>query len=225
MVQKTKRNLLLSVLGIIVIVFLVFKFGIPLLVNASLFLSGSRNNERSVNQNPSFIAPPIINPLPQATSSANIIISGIASKNQTISLYVNDNLIDKMKTKNDGTFSFNESIKEGENTIKTKAIENNRESEFSNPVVIAFKNAPPSLNISSPTDGQSFSKDQNVAEIKGATDQDVKVTINGFWAIADSIGNFSYKFPLQAGENKIKIEAVDLAGNKTEKEIKATYSP
>lgn len=213
-------------LGIVVVVFVMLKFGIPLLVNISLFLSGSKDNqEQLASQNPSFVAPPIVNPLPQATSSAKIIISGIASKDQTISLYINDSLIDKAKTKNDGAFSFNESIKEGENTIKTKAIENNRESEFSNPVVITLKNAAPTLNVSSPTDGQSFSKDQNIAEIKGATDQDVKVTVNGFWAIADSIGNFSYKFTLQAGENKIKIEAVDLAGNKTEKEIKVNYSP
>jgi len=203
-----------------------FKLGIPLLINISLFLSGAKGSqEQSQNYDPSFIAPPILNPFPQATSSANIIIAGIASKDQTISLYINDNLVDSMKTKDDGAFSFKETIKPGENTIKAKATVENRESDFSNALTTSLKSSPPFLKIISPSDGQSFSKDQNITEIKGTTDSDVRITINGFWAIADGSGNFSYRLPLQNGENKIKIIAEDIAGNKKELEIKVTYSP
>ncbi len=225
MEQKTKKNLLLSVLGIILVILLIFKFGIPLLINLSLLLSGSKTNqEQSQNHDPSFIAPPILDPFPEATSSANIIVSGIASKDETISLYINDSLIDSAKTKDNGTFSFKETITAGESTIKAKAIAGNKESEFSSALTTSFKSAPPSLKISSPSNGQSFSKDQNVTEVKGTTDSDVKVTVNGFWAISDDQGNFSYRLPLQNGENKIKIVAADTAGNKTEKEIKVNYS-
>lgn len=223
---KTKKNLFLSILGIIVVMFLMFKFGLPLLVNLSLFLSGSKGNqEQSENKNPSFIPPPILNSFPQATSSANITISGIASKNQTINLYINDDLISETETNDDGSFSFKETVKPGENTIKAKAVVDDKESEFSQPTTIIFKNAPPSLSINSPSDGQSFGKDQNMADVNGSTDQDVKITVNGFWAITDSDGSFSYSLPLQNGENKIKIIASDVAGNRTEKEIKVTYSP
>jgi bacillopeptidase F len=100
-----------------------------------------------------------------------------------------------------------------------------KESEFSNVLTVAFKSAPPSLNLDSPSDGQSFSKDQNTATVKGVTDPDVKVTVNGFWAITDSQGNFSYDLPLQNGDNKITVIATDMAGNKNEKDIKVTYSP
>lgn len=224
--QKTKKNLLLSVLGIILVILLIFKFGIPLLINISLFFSGSKSNQdqQSQNHDPSFIAPPILDPFPQATSSANVIISGIASKDQTISLYINDSVVDSAKTKDDGGFSFKETISIGESTIKAKAVVGNKESEFSNTLTTSFKSAPPSLKISSPTDGQSFSKDQNVVEVKGTTDSDVKVTVNGFWAITDDQGNFSYRLPLKNGENKIKVVASDVAGNRTEKEIKVNYS-
>lgn len=226
METRSKKNLFLSVLGIVLIMFLMFKFGLPLLINLSLFLSGSKDNQEQLkNQDPSFIAPPILNSFPQATSSADIIISGIASKNQTINLYINENLIDKIKTKDNGSFSFKEKISTGENVIKTKAVVGDKESEFSEIITTVFKNAPPSLNISSPTDGQSFAKDQNIAEIKGVTDIDVKVTVNGLWAITDNNGNFLYRLPLQNGENKIKVVAVDIAGNKTEKEIKVNFSP
>ena len=222
--QKTKKNLLLSVLGIILVLLLVFKFGIPLLINLSLFLSGSKGGEAQLENKAFFISPPILNSFPQATSSANIIISGISSKDQTIKLYINDGFVEETKTKEDGTFSFEEEIKLGENTIKVKAVVGDKESEFSKSITIALKSAPPSLNVSSPSDSQSF-KDQNTVDIQGTTDPDVKITVNGFWAITDSDGSFSYRLPLQSGENKIKITATDIAGNKTEKEIKVTYSP
>lgn len=223
--EKTKKNLLLSVLGIILIMFVVFKFGLPLLINLSLFLSGSRTNqEQSKIQSPSFIDPPILNPFPAATSSADIIISGIASKDQTINLYINGALINETKAQDDGDFSFEETIKPGENTIKVKAIVGKKESEFSKSMTVALKSSPPFLNVSSPSDGQSF-KDQNMVDVHGTTDSDVKITINGFWAITDSQGLFSYSLPLKNGENKIKIIATDIAGNKTEKEVMVTYSP
>lgn len=224
--QKTKKNLILSVLGIIIVILLAFKLGVPFLVNLSLFLSGSKNNqEQSKIQAPTFIAPPILNLLPQATSSANIIITGMGSKNQTIKLYINGNLIDSIATKDDGSFLFKETITPGDNVIKAKTIMQGKESDFSDPITTILKSAPPALNVNSPSDGQSFSKDQNMANVKGTTDADVKVTVNGFWAITDSNGNFSYNLPLQNGDNVIKIAAVDMAGNKTEKEIKISYSP
>jgi hypothetical protein len=225
MEQKTKKNLALNVLGIILVTLLVFKFGVPLLVNFSLFLSGSKNKEEVKVQNPSFIAPPVLDSFPEATASGDIIISGIASKDQAIDLYVNGDLIDTVKAGKDGGFIFKETIKPGENIIKAKSSVNDKESNFSNTVITVFKNAAPSLNINSPTDGQSFSKDQNIANVRGKTDTDVKVTVNSFWAITDSNGNFSYSLPLQNGDNKIKIAATDLAGNKKELEIKVTYSP
>lgn len=223
--RKTKKNFTLSILGIIFIFLFAFKFGIPLLINLTVFLSDSQNKDEISVQSPSFIAPPVLDSFPQATSSANIIISGIASKNQTIYLYINDDLVSTSKTNADGRFLFKETIKSGENIIKAKAIVSNAESEFSNNITTAFKNSLPPLTISSPSDGQTFSKDQSIAGIRGITDPNVKVTVNGYWAITDDNGNYSYNLPLQSGDNKIIIIATDIAGNKSEKEIKVNYSP
>lgn len=224
MVQKTKKNLLISVLGIVLIILLALKFGIPLLVNLSLLLSGSQK-KNEVIQNSSFIAPPILDSLPQATNSGSIVVSGAASKKQDVNLYINDSLIDTVKTRDDGRFSFKETIKPGENSVNARVTVDGKESDLSNTAIIVFKSAPPFLAISSPSENQSFSKDQNIAEIKGSTDTDVKITINGLWAITDDSGKFAYELPLQNGENRIKVTATDIAGNKTEKEIKVTYSP
>lgn len=224
--QQSKKNLFFSLIGIILVLLIIIKFGIPLLVNFSLFVSSSKDTQDEAKNNiRSFVPPPILNPIPSATSSAEVIISGFASPNQNIELYINNQLIDKVSVNDKGTFSFTEKISTGENIIKTKAIIDNKESEFSQSISVMLRNKPPSLNIDSPVNGESFSKDQSTIDIVGKTDIDVKVTINGFWAISDRSGNFSYRLPLSDGENKIQVVAEDLAGNKTEKELKVTFSP
>lgn len=226
--KQSKNNLIFSILGILIVFLILFKFGVPFLINFSLLVSGTKNSSETVkNDTSAFISAPVLNPLPTATNSAKTTISGIASSDQTISLYLNDEVIDKMKTEKDGSFSFKEIILDkGENTIKTKAVtKDNKLSDFSETVIINYKSDPTTLSIDNPSDGQSFSKDESPINIVGKTDPGVKVTINDLWAIVNSNGNFSYKLPLQNGENTIKIVATDEAGNKTELERKVNYSP
>jgi len=222
--QQSKKNLFFSLLGIILVLFILFKFGIPLLINFSLFIAGSKDDEQIKNNERAFVPPPILNSMPSATSSADVVISGFATAKQDVELYINDNLIDKTTADGKGLFSFDTKINSGENIIKAKTIMDNKESEFSQPISVTFRNKAPELKIDSPTDGQSFSKDQSSIDVRGTTDPDVKITVNDFWAITDSSGRFSYRLPLSGGENNIKIVAVDTAGNKTEKEIKVNSS-
>ena len=224
--KQTIKNLILSVLGIIIILIALIKFGIPLLVNLSLFVSGTKNQDQSTRNTSTFIPPPVLNSDHYATNSAQVKISGSASPNQVIDLYINGNLVDKTETKDDSSFSFETLLVPGENIIRAKAItENGKESSLSESLTITFKGDAPSLEIKSPQDDQVFSKDKNSVEIKGATDPYVRITINNFWAIIDENNNFSYTLTLKDGENEIKIVAQDQAGNKTEKTLKITYSP
>lgn len=223
---RSKKNLLLTVFATILIVVIAIKFGVPMIINFTLFISGSKNFDQNAKiEDRSFIPPPILNSMPSATNSANIVLLGVSSQNHTIILYVNDALVDKIKAQKNGTFSFKYTLSENENAIKAKAENNGKESQFSSTLNISYKSTPPSLNINSPTDGQSFSKDQNTVDVKGETDAQAKVTVNDFWAITDQNNKFSYILPLKNGENLIKIVATDQAGNKTEKTIKVTYSP
>ncbi len=224
--KQSRKNLILSILGIFIVLVLLIKFGIPLLVNFSLFVSQTKSSSEPTKQNAaSFINPPTLNPMPNATNSARITISGSASQNQTIDLYVNDSLIDKTSVNEDGNFSFDVNLNKGENKIKAKANQDKKESDFSDTLNITYKSSEPVLEVTSPTDGQSFSKDQNTVQVAGKTDPGVRITVNEFWAIIDENNNFSYTLPLQNGDNQIKIVATDDAGNKTEKDIKVTYSP
>ena len=229
--KKSKRTILLSIIGIVIVLFLLFRYGIDLLVNFSTFISGSNNSQSSQgNSNQiNYIAPPILNPLVPATNSAQIVISGTASKNQTIDLYVNNIQTDQTQADNNGVFTFTETLKNGDNQIETKAENNGKQSAFSNTFDVALKNSPPTLNVSSPSDGQKFDKNSigsgNSINVTGNTDPGVNITVNGFWAVVDDNNNFSYNLPLQNGDNQIKIIATDQAGNKTEKDLKVNYSP
>lgn len=226
-VKKSVKNLFLSLVGILIVLTILVKFGIPLLVNASLFLSGARNDQESrIDYKNSFVPIPVLNTQEVATNSARFQVKGNALPNQTIMLYINGNLADKVSTDSNGNFSSMVTLSADKNIIKAKAIaSDDKESELSEGFLILFKISAPTLEISSPSDNQSFSKDQNTVEVNGKTDPQVRVTVNDFWAIIDDNNNFFYNLPLKDGVNEIKIMATDQAGNKTEKIMTVTYSP
>lgn len=226
--QRMKQRLVLTVVGTIVLLIVLVKFGLPALINFSLFLSSGSN--QSSSNNPSnqstYLTPPILNPIPTATNSASFDISGVAGAKQLVKLYINDTYIDSLTSKDDGSFIFKGvALSQGQNVIKAKVKNNTTESDYSSPWTITYINSAPSLSITQPADGQSFSGSQNASiTIAGKTDPDVRVTVNDFWAITDNNGNYSYNLHLQNGSNQIKVIATDTAGNKTEKDISVSYS-
>lgn len=225
--KKTKKQLYLSILGIVILVVLLFKFGIPALVNVSLFLSSlnNKNTAQVSNQSQSVVQPPTLTSSFTATNSATITVSGSASPKQTVELFVNDSQVDSITTKDDGSFSFsNVSLTQQQNTIKAKAQQGTTTSDFSDPLSIMYIQKAPNLTLDSPTDQQSFSGDKNSVIVRGKTDSDVKVTVNDFWAIVDANGNYSYNLHLQDGDNHITVVATDPAGNTTKREITVKYS-
>jgi hypothetical protein len=223
--RKTRKTIILATLGILILLFFLIKFGTTLLVGFSVFLAGNGNSQTLTNNNSSsYLTPPQLNPLPNATNSAQIVIAGSADKNEKIILYINGNTADNTDTDNNGNYSFNEALSQGESQIKVKAQKNNLTSDYSSTYTVSLINSAPTLSVDSPSDGQSFSKDQNSVTVTGKTDANITVTVNGFWAIISGNNSYSYNLPLQNGDNQIKVIAIDSAGNKTEKDLKVTYS-
>lgn len=222
--SNSKKTIILSLLGIIVLGVLIVKVGIPFIANLSLAVNNGKEDIPTQKKDV-FIAPPVLNTQPTATNSAMITISGIGASKKEINLYINGNLTDKTESKKDGTFRFEDvSLSKGENEIQTKIIDGTNSSDYSNTVTVTYKNSAPSLNINSPHDGDSFSKDSNTTSVTGQTDPGVKVTVNDLWAIVDEKGNFSYTLPLKNGDNPVKIVGTDEAGNRTEKSLTVKYS-
>ena len=222
--DQTKRNILITVIGITIILVLLWKFGVPLLATASFMLTGGKE-ETPTKQKLAYVAPPTLNSTYDATNSAQVTISGISVKNATVELLVNNTKVDSTQSDETGVFSFDSvPLDHGENTIRAQTSVSDVKSELSDSLTITYRNDAPVLSIDSPSDAAQFHKDDKHVDVKGKTDGGVKITVNDFWAIVDTDGNYSYTLPLHDGDNEIKVVATDTAGNKTEKSIKVTYS-
>jgi hypothetical protein len=225
--RKAVHNLIIFIIGFIILFVAIVVFGPNLLTDFSLYMEGPQGNSGSSNStnqqnNNTFVAPPNLNPIPNATNKPQINITGIGLKNQTIILFVNGDTVDKMSADSSNKFQFSSvTLQTGQNTIQVKAQDqNNQESDYSNSDTISYLKNPPSLSIDHPQDGQTISKSSSPSiNVSGQTDIGAKVTVNGDWAIVDDQGKYNYLYTLQSGDNDIKVMATDAAGNQTTKEI------
>ena len=212
------------VFGIVIIFVILVKYGIPLMANVALFISSSKDTQGTQEKTIAYISSPVLNPLLDATNSAQLIISGNADKNSNVELFVNDALKDNTTADKNGNFQFSYTLSKGDNNIKTRVSVDNKNSDFSDIMTISYKDSPPNLTIDSPSDGQKFSKDQNTTNVTGKTDAGDTVTVNGFIAIINDDGTYSYSLPLKNGDNKISVVSTDQAGNNDGKSITINYS-
>lgn len=230
--KEGKKQVYILVIGIILIVLLIFKFGITALTGvAKLFIKINELTSSTTSQQTEkneYIYPPIIDPMLSATNSAYLKVTGRSTiKNGKIQLLVNNSSKAETKIDKNGDFIFEEiEIEEGENTIKARIkTEENKLSDFSVEQKIYYAKKAPELEIFFPQEDSLFVRGEDEINIKGKTNPDNQVTINGYWALMSGDGTFSYFLKLNDGDNIIKIETIDKAGNKTTKDIKVTYQP
>lgn len=227
-VNKSKIQLYGSLIAIAVIIFGAFTFG-PFLLGATGSLidriTGKNGGAEKV-QTSADIQPPTLNPIPDATPSARININGETDYREgEVELYVNSALSDTTNISEDQTFEFEGvSLRQGSNSIRARIVINNKRSDFSSEEFITYSKSEPKLEVSFPSDKQEFRKADKQITVKGATDSENSVKVNGFVAIVDTAGNFSYDLNLNNGENKIAITATAPSGQITTKDITVSYS-
>lgn len=224
--NKSKQNLILSILGIGVILFILLRYGIPFLSDTSFFVGQLTSNNKSASkqtEDSKFVSSPILDPIPITTNNKSLKITGTALSGLTVELYLNGNKANDAKVDKNGNFEFTIDLTEGENIIKAKTISSDKKSDFSDSQTINYKKSNPNLTIDSPHDGDNLSGGNQIT-ISGKSDPQDNVTVNDFLAISDSFGNWSYNLTLTNGTNEIKVVATDQAGNKTEKSIRINYS-
>ena len=222
--KKSRNTLILSILGIIAILFLMFRYGLPLISDASFLFGRVTSSPDEVNktEDKGFLASPDLDTLPEATKEELVTVTGTSLGGEKVAIYLNGSLEEEVEVI-DGSFEKEIKLTDGGNIIKAKAKKGEMESEFSNSVNISLIKEGPELSIDSPSDTAEL-KGANPVEVKGNTDPDVTVTVNDFQAVSSSDGSYSYLLTLKEGGNEIKVVAVDSAGNKTEKTIRVNYS-
>lgn len=227
-IKKSKNQLYASLFGIVIVLFIAFNFGpgvIGTLGNIIDKVTGKTGQQELVKSDAN-IQPPTLDPIPAATPSASITITGkVDYQAGKVDLYVNGSLVDEVNIDNSQNFKFeNVNLFTGDNFIKTRLVVDNKKSDFSDEKKITYTKNAPKLDISFPSDHQNFTKADLQITIKGVTDPENSVNVNGFTAIVDNNGNFSYDYHLTNGDNKLTITATALSGQTITKEVTVSYS-
>ena len=221
---KKRAAALFAASGLILILVLVF--GIPAVFKLTSIILNTRKETVS-QSDPTFTpATPRLSQDFEATNSAQIKIDGVADGKIIVELFQNSNSQGTTIAGDDGTFSFDVNLLNGENNFTAQAISSaNKRSYQSDVYKISLLNKPPKLEFTDLKD--SFEVNTTPYNLAGVTDPGVTVTINDHFVFVDASGNFKYSLNLNSGDNKVVILARDKAGNETKKEvlIKSTATP
>lgn len=226
--KQSKKQFIIFGIGTIIIIFLLVQFAGSFLGLFGNIIFGIRGNDNEISQNnqiDEILFPPNLNNIPSATSSAQISISGTSDYTDgEVFLYVNDKEVDSVSLNNNQEFTFrNIDLEDGENRIKTYYSINNKQSDFSQEYIVTRSSERPMLEITSPSDGSTFKKADKKINVSGKTDPNSSVSVNGFRAVVNSEGEFSYLLELDEGDNRISVESTNEAGVKEIKEISVKY--
>lgn len=224
--QKTKKQIIIFAITIIVVLFIFFQFG-PSLLSLISNVTGSNNGPVIVNNDKNTLESPFINSIPSATDSASITIAGTSAYSDAqVELYVNGDSYDTVPLSSDQSFEFEGvKLKDGINLIKARVEKGDKKSNFTQTYNVIYSQGAPKLDVSSPSDNQEFTRGDQTITVQGTTDPDNNVTVNNFRAVVDGSGNFSYYLNLSEGDNNVVIVAQSQAGKKTEKTLKVKYKP
>lgn len=202
--------------------------GIPALIKMAIFLGSLRSSSLPIETKDTLPpSSPRLQPLPEATNSAQISIHGSAEPGSTVKIFLTGMPEKETIADNDGAFSHtNLVLTLGKNEIYAIAVDKaGNEGQQSERLTIFYDKTAPELEILEPSDGAEFFGEQNNIEIKGKTEAEAIIFINDHLIVVDKEGNFHYPLNLGEGDNQIKVIATDKAGNQAEQEIKVNYSP
>lgn len=225
--KKIFKKLVTSLVIFVVSIVILMYAGIPILTKTIIFFTSFRKENVTTNVTESvLINPPVLDSQNEATNSSSITVSGMADKESTVKISVNDNEAAKVMADKDAKFvAKNIKLKEGLNTIYATIIDKDLESSPSSSLTITYIKNPPKLDISAPNDGQRFIAESKNITISGETDPGNKVTVNARFAIVDAYGKFNFNMSLSDGDNNLKVVATDAAGNQTTVERKVNFTP
>jgi hypothetical protein len=224
--RKAQQRLLVAIGGSIGILVFIALFGLKILVGFSLLVDRMRGTSPTTAQSQSnLILPPVLEPLPEATYSATLAISGKGTAKMQAIIYVNDKQYKKLPVNDDGTFTLSDiAVDEGNVTISSKLTDDKgNTSDLSNIVTSTIDRKPPTLEVTKPDDGTKIQDGTHKAVVEGKTDEDGRVSVNDRIVVVRSDGSFTYSMPLSDGDNTLKIVASDPAGNQTTIERHVTY--
>ncbi len=210
---------------LIVVLVLIFTFGIKLLINGSLFVDSiSKSNQSSevkTNREDFVGLFRFDNPL-NATGAATIIVTGTVTNYDGVDFFLNGELVKTITPQSDGFSEEIGPLQPGKNQLYAVArSKSQKRNKTSDTFTIVYKNQKPKLEINQPTDNSTTSSQE--ISVSGTTDPETYIHINGAPVVVDAQSRFEITIKLNNGENKIEIVAEDIVGNQNSKTLIVNY--
>ncbi len=227
--KSARKRIVIGLLGSVAIIVIIAVFGLKLLIAFRVLVERIRGGGKPVQQttSQSVLVPPVLDPLPEATNSATITISGSAVAKDQVGLYINSAEYKRITVPDTGSFQFTDiPVDVGTVTASAKLIDTKQNtSDISNVITTTVDRTIPKLTIDSPSDNTTVNDGTHQVQISGLTDPNINVSISGRIVVVKADGSFIYSMPLNNGANKLEIVATDDAGNSTTVERNITYQP
>lgn len=214
------KTLVFVVLTLVLIGLIIYK-GVPFLVQMAGFFGDLKSSKELVeSQDTTLPAPPRLQALPSATNSAQVSLKGFSEAGSTVQIILNNELEKEVIADSGGSFVAEAIfLANGKNRLQAIAIDQAGNKSQESPILtIDFDQEPPALEVNQPEPAEKV-------EITGKTEPEATLKINERLIILDQEGNFRHSLNLEQGENKILVQAIDPAGNQSEKEIILDYTP
>lgn len=153
------------------------------------------------------------------TNQEKIIVEGKAAPSTTVHVFNKDAEAATVQATENGTFSAEVTLHEGENVLTAKSSTEAGMTDPSNAVKIILDKTKPGITIENPKNGDKFNNE--ALTVSGTvTDANLDwVKVNGQKAAVQE-GKFSKRILLENGENVITVLANDKAGNRLKKTVK-----
>ncbi len=220
--KARKTVIIYSLLTLGIILFLLF-FGVRILTAIAGFIQPAQKQSVEITDNVP-PPPPQLDFVQQKTNKDTQTISGESEPESIVQITVNGS-VTSTRADAGGNFTMDVTLSDGENTITAKATDaTGNVSNQSDVVVITLDKTVPTLTITKPSPGQSFTAKDAPIRVEGITDAE-RVTVNDRIAVIDGNGKFSLIVSLNEGQNDLVVQATDQAGNKTETTMSVIYTP
>lgn len=228
--RNSRRNFIVTLVLIVLLAYGTVNWVLPSFINGIGFVKNNLSpSEKIIRQtsDSALLAPPVLNIPYEATNTAQIGITGYATANSKVKLYLDDQLKDTVDTLENGDFVVkNLELSLGTNNIYAKTLdEKNVESLSSKTIRVIYDDEKPSLILNEPEDNKQIQGGDKRVKFSGKSELGVQIFINDNQIIVDKDGNFTTELTLNDGDNDFNVRAKDKASNSSEISRRVTYQP
>lgn len=221
--SKVYQRVSLSLALVIILAVILYIWGIDIVIGISnswkrIFPNSAIAPVVQTEESP--IVPPRIDPIPLFTNKQELDVKGWALSSDEVTIYLNDINVATVLADANGRFEYTGlKLIEGENSVYAKVRFKDKESDGSSVQKIVLDVTKPSVTYSL----GEIDTTASVVTISGDVEPNVVVLINSLRVIVRPDGKFEEKINLVEGENEVKIELEDEAGNINQYTEKVTF--